>query len=68
MTIAMRDLPAAKVSEELARQGIPAEEKVAVVTKADLADLADRIRAEAIRRGMTEALFADLSGENPDGR
>jgi hypothetical protein len=60
MKTALVDITAGQASEELARRGVPPDEKVVVVRKSDMLDLADRIRAEAMRRGMTEELFKDL--------
>jgi len=57
---ALVDILAGRASEELARHGVPPDEKIVVVRKSDMLDLADRIRAEAARRGMTEELFEEL--------
>jgi hypothetical protein len=60
MKTALVDIPAGQASEELARRGVPPDEKIVVVRKSNMLDLADRIREEAARRGMTEALFEEL--------
>jgi hypothetical protein len=47
MKTALVDIPAGQASEELARLGVPPDEKIVVVRKSDMLDLADRIRVEA---------------------
>lgn len=60
MKMTLADIPAGQASEELARRGVPPEERIVIVRKSDMLDLADRIRAKAAQRGMTEALFEEL--------
>jgi hypothetical protein len=55
-----RRMPAGRATEELARLGIPSDEEIVVLRKQDMLDLMEEIRQEAIRRGVTEEILADI--------
>jgi len=56
-------MPAGRASEELARLGVPSDEEVVILRKQDMLDLMEEIRQEAIRRGMTEEILAEILKE-----
>jgi len=58
-----RRMPAGRASEELARLGVPSDEEVVILRKQDMLDLMEEIRQEAIRRGMTEEILAEILKE-----
>lgn len=60
MNAILRDIPAAKASEELARLGVPPDERVVVVRQRRLREVAEEIRQEALNRGMTQEILDDI--------
>lgn len=51
---------AGEASQELARLGVPPNERVLVVRRERMIELANQIRALARERGMTDELLAEL--------
>ena len=59
----MRNVAAADVSNELARRGVAPDERVVVLRKEDMLALAEEIRQEALRRGMTQEMLDEILRE-----
>jgi hypothetical protein len=60
MRAALKNVPASKASEELARLGADPEEPVVVLRRSDMLALAEDIRQEAKRRGMSKDVLEDI--------
>lgn len=60
MTRTIENIAASEVSAVLAQQGIDPARPVTVLIEETLADIARRTREEAHKRGMTDAIFAEL--------
>lgn len=58
----LQNVPAAEVSERLAKKGIDPDKPVTVLIDESLEDVARRMRAKASARGMTPELFKKLIG------
>lgn len=60
MSYLLKDIPAGKVAEELAKRGVAPETRVDVVATEDIREIAARMREYARQQGMTNELFEEL--------
>lgn len=60
MVRTIEDIPAGEATDILAKQGILPDKKVTVLVDETPVEIAERIRSEAARRGMTDEVFDDL--------
>jgi hypothetical protein len=60
MSYILKDIPAGKVAEELAKLGVSPDTRVDVVPSQDIREIAARMREYARQQGMTNELFEEL--------
>lgn len=63
MSTTLRDIPVERVSEEPKRRGFADDRRVDMSIEDSLGDVARRISDKAEKRGLTEAILAEILAE-----